>query len=62
MQMMVAAAVMVSGSKHPTESLTLHTQLPVGDVYNHKQPDQFTHTHDQYAQSMFTHSKQKKEK
>lgn len=56
--------MVVSGSKHPTESSTLHTQLPVGDVYNHKQPAQcsrsHTHTHNQHVQ--YSKIKHKKEK
>lgn len=50
--------VVVSGSKHPTESSTLHIQLPVGDVYNHKQPAQFTRSI--CTVPVHTHSKQKK--
>lgn len=32
----------VSSSKHPTESSPILTQLPVGDVYSHKQPVRVT--------------------
>lgn len=40
------------------KALTLHTQLPVGDVYNHKQPAQLTHS--QSIRSVYVHAQQTK--